>query len=147
MNSPSSAKSRVAQERAASYSNPLSRPGVPSTRAHGRATSRQESPFSRETTPVAEGRPTIKPINKSHVTSSEVRTERTSVVTREKMQSKQRSAKENNIAPGSPRDWDKSRMKRDQHRSNSIAMATEKPQTDGLFTRHNPSNFHPPVTN
>ncbi|EFE45204.1 hypothetical protein TRV_00018 [Trichophyton verrucosum HKI 0517] len=129
MNSPSSAKSRVAQERAASYSNPLSRPGVPSTRAHGRATSRQESPFSRETTPVAEGRPTIKSINKSHVTSSEVRTERTSVVTREKMQSKQRSAKEN-IAPGSPRDWDKSRMNRDQHRSNSIAMVTEKPQVD-----------------
>ncbi|EGE06324.1 spindle pole body component alp4 [Trichophyton equinum CBS 127.97] len=129
MNSPSSAKSRVGQERAASYSNPLSRPGVPSTRAHGRATSRQESPFSRETTPVAEGRPTIKSINKSHVSSSEVRTERTSVVTREKMQSKQRSAKEN-IAPGSPRDWDKSRMKRDQHRSNSVAMATEKPQVD-----------------
>ncbi|EFE31713.1 uncharacterized protein ARB_01312 [Trichophyton benhamiae CBS 112371] len=129
MNSPSSAKPRVAQERAASYSNPLSRPGVPSARAHGRATSRQESPFSRETTPVAEGRPTIKSINKSHVTSSEVRTERTSVVTREKMQSKQRSAKEN-IAPGSPRDWDKSRMNRDQHRSNSIAMVTEKPQVD-----------------
>lgn len=136
MNSPSAAKSRAAHERAASYSNPLSRPGGPSSRVHGRATSRQESPFSRETTPVAEGRPAIKPMNKSHVAPSEVRTERTSVMTREKMQTK-RSTKES-IAPGSPRDWDKNRIKKDQHRSNSIAMATETPQAEGVFACYIP---------
>ncbi|KAK2867890.1 hypothetical protein FQN49_003363 [Arthroderma sp. PD_2] len=128
MNSPSTAKSRAAHERAASYNNLNGRPGAPSGRVHGRAASRHESPFSRETTPMAEGRPATKPINKSHATTSEVRTERTNVTTREKIQTK-RPAKEH-IAPGSPRDWDKSRMKKDHHRSNSIAMTAEKPQVE-----------------
>ncbi|KAM5465654.1 gamma tubulin complex Spc97/GCP2 subunit Alp4 [Microsporum audouinii] len=127
MNSPSTAKSRAAHERAASYNNPNGRPGA-SARVHGRTASRQESPFSRETTPIADGRPAIKPINKSHVTTSEIRTERTSVVTRDKIHTK-RPAKES-VAPGSPRDWDKNRIKKDQNRSSSIAMVAEKPQAE-----------------
>lgn len=130
MNSPSTAKSRAAHERAASYNNPNGRPGA-SARVHGRTASRQESPFSRETTPIADGRPAIKPINKSHVTTSEIRTERTSVVTRDKIHTK-RPAKES-VAPGSPRDWDKNRIKKDQNRSSSIAMVAEKPQAEGSF--------------